>query len=71
MGGEEHVVGLDGGADEEAGEWDGGEADALGQVRVCEYVGIVVFCQDVEEAAVYVWFCGVEFRDVGVLDPVD
>ena len=33
---DEHVVGLDGGADEEAGEGDGGEAEATGEVLVHE-----------------------------------
>lgn len=36
VGGEEHVVGLDGGADEEAGEGDGGKAEAAGKVLVDE-----------------------------------
>ena len=34
MGSEEHVVGLDGGADEEAGEGDDGETEALDEVLV-------------------------------------
>ena len=36
VGCEEHVVGLDGGADEEAGQWDCGEAEAAGEVLVGE-----------------------------------
>ena len=36
MCGEEHVVGLHGGADEEAGERDCREAEAAGEVGVCE-----------------------------------
>lgn len=36
MGGEEHVVGLDDGADEEAGEREDGETEAFCEVLVCE-----------------------------------
>ena len=39
MGCEEHVVGLYGGADEEAGEGDDGEAEPAGEVLICESLG--------------------------------
>lgn len=69
--GEEHVVGLDGGADEEAGEGEDRQAQALGEVLVREGVAVVVLGQDVEEAAVDGGFGVVEFGDVGVFEPVD
>lgn len=44
MGCEEHVVGLDGGADEEAGEGDDGEAETFDEVLVdkCLFISSIV-----------------------------
>ena len=65
------MVGLDRGTNEKAGEGDDGQAQTAGQVLVCEGVGVVVFCENVEEAAIDCWLCVVEFRDVGMFDPID
>lgn len=71
MSGEEHVVGLHRGADEETRQGNNGQAEAAGEILVREGVGVVVLCKDVEEASVDGGLDEVEFRDVGVLHPVD
>ncbi|OSS53595.1 hypothetical protein B5807_01055 [Epicoccum nigrum] len=68
---DEHVVGLDCGADEETGQRDDGEAETAGQVRVAEGVGIVVLGKNVEVFAVNLWLGLVELRDVGMFEPVN
>lgn len=65
------MVCLHRGADEETRQGNNGQAEAAGEILVREGVGVVVLCKDVEEASVDGRLDEVEFRDVGVLDPVD
>ena len=66
-----HMICLDASADEEAAEWDDGEAESLGQILVCKGVGVIILGEDIQEAAIDRWAGVVELVNITMFERVD